>query len=87
MPAILLTLHIVNPNSGEVIESFTIHLKFYFEDMKKMDDKQVVEIEKQIITSQIAKEVELLKQYDPDKELKEEFENASLYDLQKHLGE
>ncbi len=62
-------------------------MKFYFDDMKKIDDKQVVEIEKQIIASQIVKEVELLKQYDPDKELKEEFEKASLYDLQKHLGE
>jgi hypothetical protein len=36
---------------------------------------------------QIAKEVELLKEFDPDKELKEEFEIASLYDLQKYLDD
>jgi hypothetical protein len=64
-----------------------IHLKFYFDDMKTLDNKQFEETEKHIMTSQIAKEVELLKQYDPDKELKEEFEMASLYDLQRHLGE
>ena len=62
-------------------------MKFYFDDMKTLDNKQFEETEKQIIARQIAKEVGLLKQYDPDKELKEEFEKASLYDLQKHLGE
>jgi hypothetical protein len=36
---------------------------------------------------QIAKEVALLKQFDPDKELKEEFEIISLHDLQKYLDE
>ncbi len=35
----------------------------------------------------MAEEVELLKQFDPDKELKEEFEIASLIDLQKYLDE
>jgi len=33
------------------------------------------------------REVELLKQFDPDRELKEEFELASLHDLQKYLDE
>jgi hypothetical protein len=79
-------MSIVNKKKG-VCKKVLIHLKFYFDGMKKIDDKRVVEIEKQIIASQIAKEVELLKQYDPDKELKKEFEIASLHDLQKHLGE
>ena len=55
--------------------------------MKKLDDEQFEETEKQIIARQIAKEVALLKQYDPDKELKKEFEIASLHDLQKYLEE
>jgi len=59
-------------------------LKFYFDDMKKLD-KPVAETEKQIIDKQIAMETELLKQFDPDKELKKEFETASLHDLQKYL--
>jgi hypothetical protein len=52
--------------------------------MKKLD-KPVAETEKQIIDKQIAMETELLKQFDPDKELKKEFETASLHDLQKYL--
>jgi len=39
------------------------------------------------LASQIANEVALLKENDPDKELKKEFEIASLYDLQKHLDD
>ena len=34
---------------------------------------------------QIVTEVQMLKDFDPDKELKGEFESASLYDLQKYL--
>jgi hypothetical protein len=49
--------------------------------MIKLDDKQG----KQIIARQIAKEVKLLKQSDPDRELKEEIEKASLLDLKKYL--
>jgi hypothetical protein len=70
-----------------VYKKVLIHLKFYFDDMMKPDNEQFEETEKQIIARQIAKEVRLLRQYDPDIELKEEFEKASLYDLQKHLGE
>jgi hypothetical protein len=33
---------------------------------------------------QLTTEVELLKYFDPDEELKKEFETASLYDLQKN---
>lgn len=40
------------------------------------------EIEKQLV-----KEIELLNEFDPDIELKKEFEEASLQDLQKHLDE
>ena len=50
--------------------------------MRKSDHKQVKEIEKQKIALQITLEVELLNQHDPDKELKKEFETASLHDLQ-----
>jgi len=42
---------------------------------------------KKALEEQIVKEVQLLKQFDPDKELKEEFELASLHDLQKYLDE
>jgi hypothetical protein len=39
------------------------------------------------INEQLASEVKLLKESDPDKQLKEEFEIASLHDLQKYLDE
>jgi|GEM_PF-1805144 metal-responsive CopG/Arc/MetJ family transcriptional regulator len=39
------------------------------------------------LEEQIAKEVTLLKKFDPDKELKQEFETASLQDLQKYLND
>lgn len=42
---------------------------------------------KKALEAQIVREVELLKQADPDKELKKDFESASLHDLQKYLGE
>ncbi|HEY8782641.1 MAG TPA: hypothetical protein VIM16_13535 [Mucilaginibacter sp.] len=42
---------------------------------------------KKALEEQIVREVELLKQFDPDRELKEEFELASLHDLQKYLDE
>jgi metal-responsive CopG/Arc/MetJ family transcriptional regulator len=43
--------------------------------------------EKKALEEQIVKEVQLLNQFDPDSELKEEFESASLSDLQKYLDE
>ncbi|HVW13411.1 MAG TPA: hypothetical protein VHB54_06315 [Mucilaginibacter sp.] len=42
---------------------------------------------KKALEDKITKEVELLKQFDPDKELKKEFESASISDLQKNLNE
>ena len=39
------------------------------------------------LEEQIAREVALLKEFDPDKELKKEFEIASLEDLQKYLDD
>ena len=42
---------------------------------------------KRALEEQIVREVQLLNEFDPDKELKEEFETASLYDLQKYLDE
>ena len=46
-----------------------------------------IETDKAAIARQLAKEAELLKQFDPDKDLKEISETASLYDLQKCLEE
>ncbi len=40
---------------------------------------------KKALEEQIVREVQLLNEFDPDKELKDEFESASLHDLQKHL--
>ncbi|MDB4918886.1 hypothetical protein [Mucilaginibacter sp.] len=40
--------------------------------------------EQQPNAKQLAIEVELLKSFDPDEELKKEFETASLHDLQKN---
>jgi metal-responsive CopG/Arc/MetJ family transcriptional regulator len=42
---------------------------------------------KKALEEQIIREVQLLNQFDPDKELKQEFELASLSDLQKYLDE
>jgi metal-responsive CopG/Arc/MetJ family transcriptional regulator len=42
---------------------------------------------KKALEEQIIKEVQLLNQFDPDRELKQEFESASLHDLQKYLDE
>jgi hypothetical protein len=46
-----------------------------------------IETDKAVMAEQLAKEAELLKQSDPDRELKEIFEAASLQDLQKYLEE
>lgn len=54
--------------------------------MKKSHDKQVVEIEKQKIATQITSEVELLNQFDPDKELKEASETAFITRFEKIFG-
>jgi len=42
---------------------------------------------KKTLEDQLEREAKLLKEYDPDKELKNEFEMASLHDLQKYLNE
>ena len=42
---------------------------------------------KKTLEEQIVKEVQLLKQLDPDRELKEETESASMRDLQTYLDE
>lgn len=42
---------------------------------------------KKMMEAQMIREVELLKQADPDKEIINDFETASLNDLQKHLDD
>lgn len=42
---------------------------------------------KRALEDQLEREAKLLKEYDPDKELKKEFEMATLHDLQKYLNE
>jgi len=42
---------------------------------------------KKMLEAQMAREVELLKQVNPDRDLIRDFETASLTDLQKHLDE
>jgi len=42
---------------------------------------------KKALEDQMTREVQLLKDFDPDAELKGEFESASLYDMQKHIAE
>jgi len=69
-----------------VYKKAPIHLKRYFDDMK-VNEKSLIETEKQIIADQVARECKLLKEFDPDKKLKEEFKTASLHDLQKYLDE
>ncbi|MDB5089531.1 MAG: hypothetical protein JWR09_3525 [Mucilaginibacter sp.] len=56
------------------------YIKTAIEQYNKWQKRKALE-------EQIAREVELLKQFDPDKELKEEFQSASLHDLQKYLDE
>ena len=56
------------------------YIKTAIEQYNKWQKRKALE-------EQIVREVELLKEFDPDKELKEEFESASLHDLQKHLNE
>jgi metal-responsive CopG/Arc/MetJ family transcriptional regulator len=54
------------------------YIKIAIEHYNKWQAKKALE-------EQIARDVQLLKEFDPDKELKAEFESASLHDLQKHL--
>lgn len=54
------------------------YIKTAIEQFNKWQAKKALE-------EQIVREVNLLKDFDPDMELKEEFESASLRDLQKHL--
>jgi metal-responsive CopG/Arc/MetJ family transcriptional regulator len=56
------------------------YIKTAIEQYNKWQKRKALE-------EQIAREVELLKQFDPDKDLKEEFQSASLHDLQKYLDE
>jgi metal-responsive CopG/Arc/MetJ family transcriptional regulator len=56
------------------------YIKIAIEHYNKWQKKRAME-------EQLAKEVEMLKEHDPDKELKEEFQIASLYDLQKYLDD
>ena len=56
------------------------YIKTAIEQYNKWQKRKALE-------EQITREVELLKKYDPDKELKGELEAASLYDLKKHLDE
>jgi len=44
-------------------------------------------LKRKALEEQIGREIELLKQFDPDDELKKEFETASLHDLSKYLDE
>jgi metal-responsive CopG/Arc/MetJ family transcriptional regulator len=44
-------------------------------------------LKKRALEEQLENEARLLKEFDPDKELKKELEMASLYDLNKHLDE
>jgi metal-responsive CopG/Arc/MetJ family transcriptional regulator len=56
------------------------YIKTAIEQYNKWQKRKALE-------EQISKEVALLKEFDPDKELKKEFEIASLTDLQKYLDE
>jgi hypothetical protein len=55
--------------------------------LHKLNDKLPEKTGKQLKNAQIKTEVKLLKQFDPDKGLKNEFETASLLDLQKYLDD
>ncbi len=52
-----------------------------------ISDDKLFEEKRKAIEEQIRKEVMLLKEFDPDEELKKEFEYASLVDLQKYLDD
>jgi metal-responsive CopG/Arc/MetJ family transcriptional regulator len=54
------------------------YIKMAIEHYNKWQAKRALE-------EQIVREVRLLNDFDPDKDLKDEFESASLHDLQKHL--
>ncbi|MEO8886826.1 MAG: hypothetical protein ABI367_12230 [Mucilaginibacter sp.] len=56
------------------------YIKSAIEQYNKWQQRRALE-------DQISKEVALLKEFDPDKELKHDFEMASLQDLQKYLDE
>ena len=57
--------------------------KLFEETEKTVKGKE----KKKLLEEQIMREAELIKQFDPDRELKEEFQIASLYDLQKYLND
>jgi len=56
------------------------YIKMAIEQYNKWQKRKELE-------EQMAREVELLKEFDPDKELKDMFQTASLNDLQRHLDE
>jgi metal-responsive CopG/Arc/MetJ family transcriptional regulator len=56
------------------------YIKTAIEQYNKWQKRRALE-------EQISREVALLKDFDPDKELKKEFETATLHDLQKHIDE
>jgi metal-responsive CopG/Arc/MetJ family transcriptional regulator len=56
------------------------YIKTAIEQYNKWQKRKALE-------EQMAREVELLNEFDPDKELKEEFKSASLDDLRKYLDE
>jgi len=56
------------------------YIKMAIEQYNKWQKRKALE-------EQMAREVELLKEFDPDKELKDMFQTASLNDLQRHLDE
>ena len=56
------------------------YIKTAIEQYNKWQQRKAIE-------DQISREVALLKEFDPDKELKQDFERASLQDLQKYLDE
>jgi metal-responsive CopG/Arc/MetJ family transcriptional regulator len=56
------------------------YIKTALEQYNKWQKRKALE-------EQMAREVELLKEFDPDKELKDMFQTASLNDLQKHLDD
>ncbi len=56
------------------------YIKTAIEQYNKWQQRKAIE-------DQMRREVELLKKHNPDKELNQDFEKASLQDLQKYLDE
>jgi len=56
------------------------YIKTAIEQFNKWQKKKAIE-------EQLAREVKMLRENDPDKDLKKEFQTASLHDLQKYLDD